>query len=173
MASPAFGRCKGDVKMGFPSDEDIDREKHETGFDINSLPLDEPLLLRDQFPFLQPNRYKQPRNPIVYIFYLVVVFLFFALFGYYMNHGRPLPLRTSTRAPAKYNAAVKPDFSINEEGKKIASAVPANEITVYITRYGKRYHRYGCFHLQKSCRPISLKNAREHYAPCLDCNPPR
>lgn len=47
------------------------------------------------------------------------------------------------------------------------------QITVYITKTGKKYHRYGCRYLQKSCIPISLDEAkRRGYTPCSVCNPP-
>jgi len=48
------------------------------------------------------------------------------------------------------------------------------EITVYITRTGRKYHRDGCRWLSKSRIPISLKEAKERgYGPCKVCNPPR
>jgi S1-C subfamily serine protease len=44
---------------------------------------------------------------------------------------------------------------------------------VYITRTGSKYHRAGCRYLSKSKIPITLKEARQHYAPCSVCKPPR
>lgn len=47
------------------------------------------------------------------------------------------------------------------------------ELTVYITRTGKKYHRAGCRYLSKSQIPISLKDAvNRGYGPCSVCNPP-
>ena len=47
------------------------------------------------------------------------------------------------------------------------------EVTVYITRTGKKYHRLGCRYLRKSCIPISLTEAkRRGYTPCKVCKPP-
>jgi len=47
------------------------------------------------------------------------------------------------------------------------------EITVYITKTGKKYHRLGCRYLRKSCIPISLTEAkRRGYTPCKVCKPP-
>jgi hypothetical protein len=49
----------------------------------------------------------------------------------------------------------------------------AEEITVYVTKTGKKYHRAGCPHLQKSSRAITLKEALEKgYEPCSRCKPP-
>ena len=47
------------------------------------------------------------------------------------------------------------------------------EITVYITRTGKKYHRAGCSSLRSSSIPISLKDAKaKGYTPCKVCHPP-
>lgn len=55
-----------------------------------------------------------------------------------------------------------------------AQPVPnAAEITVYVTKTGKKYHREGCQHLRKSARAITLKEALEKgYEPCSRCKPP-
>jgi micrococcal nuclease len=52
---------------------------------------------------------------------------------------------------------------------------PANEnVTVYITRTGAKYHGAGCSYLRRSSIPISLKDAVQRgYTPCSRCNPPR
>jgi len=48
------------------------------------------------------------------------------------------------------------------------------EVTVYITRTGEKYHREGCRSLSKSCIPISLSEAKARgYEPCKVCKPPR
>jgi len=45
-------------------------------------------------------------------------------------------------------------------------------VTVYITRTGKKYHRFGCQYLSRSCIPIELKRAKDvGYAPCKACKP--
>lgn len=49
-----------------------------------------------------------------------------------------------------------------------------NELTVYITNTGKRYHVSTCRHLQSSKHAISLSDAkRRGYTPCKVCQPPR
>lgn len=48
------------------------------------------------------------------------------------------------------------------------------DVTVYITRTGKKYHRAGCGYLSRSMIPISLKEAVSRgYTPCSRCNPPK
>jgi uncharacterized protein YceK len=43
---------------------------------------------------------------------------------------------------------------------------------VYITKFGKRYHRAGCRYLQQSNIPISRSDAiARGYAPCEVCRP--
>lgn len=46
-------------------------------------------------------------------------------------------------------------------------------ITVFITKTGKKYHKKGCGALSKSCIPIALDEAiSKGYTPCGKCNPP-
>lgn len=45
--------------------------------------------------------------------------------------------------------------------------------TVYITRTGKKYHRGSCSALRRSKIPIALVDAKQGYAPCARCDPPR
>jgi endonuclease YncB( thermonuclease family) len=56
----------------------------------------------------------------------------------------------------------------------VGQSSPQNgEITVYVTKTGKKYHRKGCQHLRKSSRAITLKEAVEKgYEPCSRCKPP-
>ena len=44
------------------------------------------------------------------------------------------------------------------------------DITVYVTKSGKKYHRGSC---RWGDRPLSLAKAREIYSPCKKCNPPK
>jgi hypothetical protein len=47
------------------------------------------------------------------------------------------------------------------------------EVTVYITRTGAKYHRDGCRYLKSRIR-ISLKEAKDRgYTPCKGCRPPQ
>jgi hypothetical protein len=47
------------------------------------------------------------------------------------------------------------------------------EVTVYFTKTGTKYHREGCRHLSKSKRPMSLKDAKARdFTPCKVCKPP-
>lgn len=55
------------------------------------------------------------------------------------------------------------------------TAVPSgdNDITVYVTKTGKKYHLGTCSYLSKSSIPIKRKDARARgYSPCSKCNPP-
>lgn len=53
------------------------------------------------------------------------------------------------------------------------TAKDPDDVTVYITRTGAKYHRAGCRYLSKSQIPISLKDAKARYSPCSVCNPPK
>ena len=50
---------------------------------------------------------------------------------------------------------------------------PSKDMSVYVTRTGKKYHREGCSSLRRSKIPISLTEAKQKYGPCRRCNPPR
>ena len=49
---------------------------------------------------------------------------------------------------------------------------PQQEIKVYITNTGSKYHRDSCKTLKNSKIPISLSEAVRNYEPCGICNPP-
>lgn len=54
------------------------------------------------------------------------------------------------------------------------SKTETQEITVYITKTGDKYHSEGCQYLKKSKTPISLNDAKNKgYTPCSRCNPPQ
>ena len=47
------------------------------------------------------------------------------------------------------------------------------EVTVYVTRTGKKYHKGSCSYLRKSKIPMKLKDAKAAgYTPCSRCSPP-
>ena len=50
---------------------------------------------------------------------------------------------------------------------------PSKDMSVYVTRTGKKYHSGGCSSLRRSKIPISLAEAKQRYGPCRRCNPPR
>ena len=47
------------------------------------------------------------------------------------------------------------------------------DLTVYVTRTGKKYHQGSCSSLRRSKIPILLKEAKLSYGACLRCSPPR
>ena len=48
------------------------------------------------------------------------------------------------------------------------------EVTVYITRTGAKYHTASCRYLSRSKIPIPLKDAKQRgYAACKVCRPPQ
>lgn len=48
-----------------------------------------------------------------------------------------------------------------------------DEMEVYTTISGTKYHLKDCRHLRRSQKAISLKDARKRYAPCSVCKPPK
>jgi len=50
---------------------------------------------------------------------------------------------------------------------------PDDDVIVYITRTGRKYHRASCRYFSENCIPIKLKDAKIRYSPCSICTPPR
>ena len=48
-----------------------------------------------------------------------------------------------------------------------------DEMEVYTTISGTKYHLKSCRHLRRSQKAISLKDARKRYTPCSVCKPPK
>ena len=64
--------------------------------------------------------------------------------------------------------------SANVKEPEADRGVPSiDEMEVYTTASGTKYHREGCGHLRRSQKPISLKDARKRYSPCSICKPPK
>ena len=59
----------------------------------------------------------------------------------------------------------------SKEDKK-SSSKDNEDITVYITKSGTKYHCNGCSYLKGDGIPISLKELPSKYDPCSRCNPP-
>jgi hypothetical protein len=54
------------------------------------------------------------------------------------------------------------------------SPTESQNITVYITRTGSKYHSAGCRYLAKSSKKVTLKEALDKgLSPCSKCNPPK
>ena len=47
------------------------------------------------------------------------------------------------------------------------------DVTVYVTRTGKKYHLGSCSSLRRSKVPISLAEGKQQYGACSRCSPPR
>lgn len=78
--------------------------------------------------------------------------------------GTAAPAATATPPAAK---APKPT------DETVAEPDP-QEITVYVTRTGEKYHRGSCHYLSRSKIPMTLSAAiRGGYEPCKVCRPPR
>jgi len=48
----------------------------------------------------------------------------------------------------------------------------SSEVTVYVAKSGKKYHRGNCRHLRKSKIAMNLSEARTRYGACKNCKPP-
>ena len=75
----------------------------------------------------------------------------------------------------------KAESPVKSSGAALSSVSPApktvapasgEEVTVYVTRTGAKYHRAGCRYLARSSIPMPLKDAAARYGPCSVCKPP-
>jgi len=67
-----------------------------------------------------------------------------------------------------------PKVVLIPESGKVTQSTQSQNVTVYVTKTGKKYHVDGCSSLSKSKIPMSLKEAKkEGYTPCEKCNPPQ
>ena len=92
------------------------------------------------------------------------------LFRYYEGKARDAkrglwapdaPKETKPAIPAVVPGVVKPKTPAQEE------------VTVFVTRTGRKYHRAGCRYLRRSSTAIKLSDAKARYGPCSVCKPPR
>jgi len=82
----------------------------------------------------------------------------------------PIALESAARAYQPCSVCTPPTL----ESKEAASTPePSNDITVYRTKTGSKYHRSGCRYLSKSSYPIKLSDAVKRYGPCSVCRPPK
>lgn len=59
-------------------------------------------------------------------------------------------------------------------GQSVDPLPEGQEITVYVTEQGGKYHLAGCVSLSESKIATTLEEAKEQgYEPCAMCNPPR
>lgn len=74
--------------------------------------------------------------------------------------------------------AAKPDVrptapAVRPTAPAVRPTAPrSSDVTVYVTKTGKKYHRAGCQYLRLSSRPMKRKDAiRAGYGACSVCNP--
>jgi competence protein ComEC len=89
------------------------------------------------------------------------------------NTTSPTRTQHATSAPSYQTPPViSNDYA--EQIYEIPESSDKQEIIVYVTRTGEKYHSAGCQYLSQSCIPMSLEDAvDEGYTPCSKCNPPR
>ena len=100
------------------------------------------------------------------------------------NNDKAASLAVSDHRPVWAVFSITQDDDGSDEGGSASVLVqtskstdpepqPLEDVTVYVTRTGKKYHRDGCSSLRRSKIPISLAEAKQQYGPCSRCNPPR
>jgi endonuclease G, mitochondrial len=78
--------------------------------------------------------------------------------------GKPIPL-----GPPQ---SITPTYIVPKPPRPTANPDKEN-IVVYVTRTGKKYHVAGCRSLSRSQIPITLTRAKARYEVCKICNPPK
>lgn len=92
----------------------------------------------------------------------------------------PAPAAPAPAAEAPAPAAEAPAPAPTPPAPAAAEAAPApaeadlppDQVIVYVTRTGRRYHRADCSHLRANPTALPLSEAAEDYTPCRVCRPP-
>ena len=93
-------------------------------------------------------------------------------------------LAVSDHRPVWAVFSTKVDDDGNDEGGSASAVVRSSEssdteptasenVEVYVTRTGKKYHLGSCSSLRRGKIPISLAEAKQRYGACSRCNPPQ
>lgn len=71
-------------------------------------------------------------------------------------------------------ALIAPAISITAHPRPPTGIITQNEVTVYVTKTGAKYHTGSCSYLRKSKIAMSLSDAKAAgYTACSRCGPPR
>lgn len=146
-------------------------------FGCNAIRQYWPEIRENVYPKLHVNqkirlKKKNPyTSPVLLAFCLIAAFYFGLNFNF--KGDKPgtvdvLPEKKITTEPTVPERGISQPF--REESKPEAAA---DDVVVYITRTGQKYHRDGCRHLSKSKIPIKRSEARKRgYTACSVCIPP-
>ncbi|MFA5293760.1 MAG: thermonuclease family protein [Phycisphaerae bacterium] len=86
-----------------------------------------------------------------------------------ISQPAPSPPPKASIAAAAPSVPVAPTLSPSPK-----TSAENNDIIVYVTKTGKKYHLATCGSLSKSSIPIKLSDAKARgYTPCSRCNPPQ
>ena len=80
------------------------------------------------------------------------------------------PAQPRAEAPARRE---QPPADVQPARTPAKVSENTQEITVYVTRTGEKYHRDGCRYLSRSRIPMALKDAKLGYTACSVCRPPQ
>ena len=98
------------------------------------------------------------------------------------NDDKAANLAVSDHRPVWAVFSIEIDDDGSDEGGSASVLMQTSEstesqqledVTVYVTRTGKKYHLGSCSSLRRSKIPISLAEAKQQYDACSRCNPPR
>lgn len=84
-----------------------------------------------------------------------------------------VPATSVSSTSAIQAKAVTPEVPAPSSGPPAASEEDHQQVTVYVTKSGAKYHRSSCQFLSKSKISISLAAAKARYGPCSVCKPPQ
>ena len=98
------------------------------------------------------------------------------------NDDKAANLAVSDHRPVWAVFSIETDDDGSDEGGSASVLIQTSEstesqqledVTVYVTRTGKKYHLGSCSSLRRSKISISLAEAKQKYGACSRCNPPR
>lgn len=88
-------------------------------------------------------------------------------------HSTAMPVERPVAGSPAFVPTLTPQQQ-EQAGRQVPNVPTRSELTVYVTKTGKKYHNENCSHLRRSKRAILLSDTvAQGYTPCSRCNPAR
>lgn len=126
--------------------------------------IDRSTVITGSFDFTEAAEERNAENVIIITGDSNLAEKYLRNFAKHRDHSRKYEGRTE----ATSNPRAPP---VVEQPRK-DSPQPTSDVTVYVTRTGKKYHRGSCSFLRKSKFPMKLSEAKRNFGPCSRCRPP-
>ena len=122
--------------------------------------IDSDTIIAGSFNFTKSAEESNAENLLIFKNHTDLFAKYLANYELHRKHARPYMRESAAEATPRAPPATKPQKPEEEQ------------VTVYVTKSGSKYHKGHCSYLRKSKIAMSLKDAARSYAPCSRCRPP-